>query len=649
MKLQTLLPVGMAVAGLCAGACTDTPTPGDLTIESIAPASGPIGEAVAVEILGSGFDFQIRVDLDEDTWQAEAPAVTIGSLALEDVELTSSTRLAAVVPAALPAGAHDVVVSYADGRRATLAGGYRVVGDCDDADGDGFTAVACGGDDCDDDVAACGADCFPGNPAADVCDGFDQDCDDTVDEDTTCGDGMCCRAAGQDAATCAADCATELLDDPFGDGTPFTYIAGFDGQVYLGPSADGDAAVRFDPDGSGAETVGFTLPADATGNTSRNTATPPFSSIGATGCAQDTPTCGPDNENGRGFFASGMLAGVEWLVLGGARSEGDLDYVYMTPSSAAPLAFRYVDLSQEMGGQTKGFSALHVHGDRIYMGFPDTGGERPYLIALLVPPDAPGLDAASTTEALNIEADNLPGMQTPSTAIIDAIADFNDRVYLANSTGWVRSTVAAPGPGDSAPGDWVSDLPSAAAFVAKASTVTDKTADLEPVDRAVPQMAVFNGRLYAARNTTDGPQLWACDPAVAGEAAHCDPDDWALVAPNSTGDAQLTQFDNPSNTAITMLVATPEHLYVGYDNADDGLVIFRTAAATPTARGDFEGDGSCSAAAHPAGCEGIGGAGLGNAANTRIFFAIALQFGDDASVYLSVGSGADAVRIHRLQ
>ncbi|MEN8162266.1 MAG: hypothetical protein ABFS41_19500, partial [Myxococcota bacterium] len=33
--------------------------------------------------------------------------------------------------------------------------------------------------------------------------------------------------------------------------------------------------------------------------------------------------------------------------------------------------------------------------------------------------------------------------------------------------------------------------------------------------KAVPQMAVFRGRLYAARNTTDGPQLWGCDPAVA--------------------------------------------------------------------------------------------------------------------------------------
>jgi hypothetical protein len=54
-----------------------------------------------------------------------------------------------------------------------------------DADGDGAFDDACpGGDDCDDDPAQCGAGCFPGNPAPDVVDGFDQDCDGMIDETT---------------------------------------------------------------------------------------------------------------------------------------------------------------------------------------------------------------------------------------------------------------------------------------------------------------------------------------------------------------------------------------------------------------------------------------------------------------------------------
>ena len=42
--------------------------------------------------------------------------------------------------------------------------------------------------DCDDDPLACGNGCFPGNAAADVCDGNDQDCDSLVDEDPESSD-----------------------------------------------------------------------------------------------------------------------------------------------------------------------------------------------------------------------------------------------------------------------------------------------------------------------------------------------------------------------------------------------------------------------------------------------------------------------------
>ncbi|TNE86064.1 MAG: hypothetical protein EP330_23165, partial [Deltaproteobacteria bacterium] len=61
-------------------------------------------------------------------------------------------------------------------------------GDCDDddasltpADLDGDGQSTCDGD-CDDDPLACGSDCFVGNTASDVCDGYNQDCDGSVDE-----------------------------------------------------------------------------------------------------------------------------------------------------------------------------------------------------------------------------------------------------------------------------------------------------------------------------------------------------------------------------------------------------------------------------------------------------------------------------------
>ncbi len=52
-----------------------------------------------------------------------------------------------------------------------------------DADGDGFRAVTCGGDDCDD----ANMEIRPG--AVDVCDGDDNDCDGTADQDDACDCG----------------------------------------------------------------------------------------------------------------------------------------------------------------------------------------------------------------------------------------------------------------------------------------------------------------------------------------------------------------------------------------------------------------------------------------------------------------------------
>jgi hypothetical protein len=167
------------------------------------------------------------------------------------------------------------------------------------------------------------------------------------------------------------------------------------------------------------------------------------------------------------------------------------------------------------------------------------------------------------------------------------------------------------------------------------------------VDKAVPQMAAFGGRLYAARNTTGGPQLWSCDPGASGDALECDSDDWSLVAINSVGSAQLSQFNNSNNTSIGALVATDSSLYVAFDNAAEGVVVFRSKVATPLSRADFEGEAGCSADLHPAACDGLFGPGLGDANNTQVFFGTALTFGISSSFYLSVGSGVAGVRIYR--
>jgi hypothetical protein len=99
-----------------------------------------------------------------------------------------------------------------------------------------------------------------------------------------------------------------------------------------------------------------------------------------------------------------------------------------------------------------------------------------------------------------------------------------------------------------------------------------------PADKAVPQMTVFSGRLYLARNTTSGPQVWVC------AALACGPLDWTLFAPNATGN--LTLFDDPSLATISLLTASTQHLFVGLD-APAGVALYRSRNDPPTGFAPF--------------------------------------------------------------
>jgi hypothetical protein len=157
-------------------------------------------------------------------------------------------------------------------------------------------------------------------------------------------------------------------------------------------------------------------------------------------------------------------------------------------------------------------------------------------------------------------------------------------------------------------------------------------------------MVVFGAHLFAARNTTAGPQLWSCDPSLGSDPQQCEPGDWTLVAPNSSGEVLLTQFDSTSNKAITLLVATSSHLFVGFDSAS-GIRIFRTALPSASARADFTGQSGCDASQST--CAGIGGTGLG-AGLTRIFDAHAFSLAGAEWIYLAAGDGTTGPKVFRL-
>lgn len=441
-----------------------------------------------------------------------------------------------------------------------------------------------------------------------------------------------------------AELAEVLAVDPFLDGSTFAYVAAYRGQVYVGPNQTGTALVRVPLDGSAPEPLALSVAQDRTGNVSTNTA-PPYTSIGFTGC---TPSgairaCGPDGEDGRGLLTSVTFAGDEWLLAGGARSAGELDYVYMSRASASPLAFSYVDVGSLLGAATRGFTAAATAGDRLYLGFADNGGSRPYGLALLTPPAPPGLDAVQGVHALELglhDAYNVAYGSFTTISMVDAIAELNGRVYFFDNTGCIGSKTATPATKD----DFFACSPTAGVDYALSSAVAPtRQYDLEPRDRAWPAVAVWNGRLFAIRNTTAGPQLWCCDPGARGDPLVCEPGDWFLVGGDATYRVALA---SPTATAASLLVGTPTHLFVGFDDPVAGLRVFRTRVARPTAAADFTGRGGC--VAGTVGCEGLGGDGLG-AALTRIFDAKAIATPEGRTdVFVSAGNGTDPVQVVRL-
>lgn len=425
-----------------------------------------------------------------------------------------------------------------------------------------------------------------------------------------------------------------------GDGSPFAFVAPLGGQVYVGPSRTGTGIVRMQRDGSAPQSLELSFPRDENGNVMGNSAfiltDPRYASIGFTHCQTDsfTDACGPDDEDGRGLLTSVTFAGEEWLVLGGAKSGGDLDYVYLARPSASPLVFSYVDLSLLLGGNTRGFSAAFAHGERLYLGFPDNGGNRPYGLALLAPPpDGAGLDALAGIDAIDLSLHDAYAAWSASFAsvsMVDSIAELGGRLYFFNDAGCLVSTSAAPSTKD----DFRPCSPaSGAAYDRKRSVEPTRQYDLEPRDRAWPQAVAWNGRLYAIRNTYDGPQLWTCDPAAAGGAdpVACEETEWSLLAADPV--TLRTTLGYPAVTAASMLLATPTHLYIGLDDPVAGLHVFRTRAAVP-AISDFEG---------------LGGGVFGGTTLKRIFDAKVVT-GPDGRVdlFLTAGDGSSPVSVIRL-
>jgi hypothetical protein len=457
-----------------------------------------------------------------------------------------------------------------------------------------------------------------------------------------------------------------LSPDPFGDGTPVAALAVRGGKLYVGPSQAGSTFWRLDPATGTAAVLPVEIAVDTGPTPADNTAwrnAAPATTFGSVGCTVNSTSCGPNDEAGLGTLAAGRFSGADWLAYAPA-SYLKARYVYLASQSSAPLQFQAVDLSAALPNTAAmptavafapGVTAVD---DRIYVAYSDGSARKsPYLVALRTAPTAPWLDAALPDDATELGASGMPGQGTAfqGTGVprLDALVAFGGALYLGSSAGLLRSTVSVPRSYASSPTDWAVATPTA--WSGKTSVSGPASAGLRPADLAVPAMASYGACgggpcLFLARNVVGtappvAPQLWACHPARTGDAAACDPGDWSLAAPNTSGDPALTQLDVPTNGAVSLLLATTRYLYVGFDNAVTGAQLYRSEVV-PSGVRDFRGRDGCLAGT--SGCEGLGGNGFGSASVTRVFDARAVSSGGATTLYVAAGNASAPLRLYAL-
>lgn len=493
-----------------------------------------------------------------------------------------------------------------------------------------------------------------------------------------------------------------IASNPFVDGSSFGYLASYGGKIYIGPNSAGNAANRFDPDGSLPESLTFRFPKDpGTQSTSSNTATtrdggvavPPFVTLGHSGCTTNSALiatgCGPDNENTRGLFASGSLNGTNYLFIGGGKTGGNFNYLYYTSDTDTQLDYNFIDFGSISGSNTQTFSSIAVMDSRLYMGFARQPTNRPDFGKISFNTSdtnkctaGSSCNVVSGTHGIRLNIHQMSylggaaGTGTRNWANyvgVDSLFVFNNLIYAAggghhrtsHDGAIIRSTVINPAACTAADtcANWSEISPRSVGSWnntnARFSLELNKVTDLIPADKAFPAFEEFNSNLYVIRNTctvqggnaedssahsvagcNDGTvssrqaQLWKCTPGTSGGATTCEAGDWTLVADNGSG---YTTFGNSNNKVVSMIVKNGSQLYIGFDNAVDGVQVWRTKAGVtnPSSASDFEQ---------------IGSSGFGDATNIQqIYSGLSLTQGGVNYLYVSAGKNSQPVKVFRQQ
>ncbi|PJZ71488.1 hypothetical protein CH373_03090 [Leptospira perolatii] len=509
-----------------------------------------------------------------------------------------------------------------------------------------------------------------------------------------------------------------ISTDPFADNSSFGYLTDYNGKIYIGPNVLGNAATRFQYDGSSPESIQFTFAKDtdnSNSGTSGNTATtrdgsitvPPYVTLGHSGCTQNNANlstgCGPDNEDGRGVFATGMLGSTPNIFIAAARSGQNFDYLYYSSDIDSSLDFKYIDLGTITGTVTAGTSSIGVLNNRVFVGFAkeNTGESNAPDFGFVTFNSADSgtgnctigtsCDANDGTKGRRVRIDFLSffgggSAGTDNTSPnwgyyigVDSIFVFRNFIYAANgghhkldhNGSIIRSTGADPTTACSAINtctNWTEVGPRTNAKWYNSSPGTSnrysleltKFFDLIPGDKAFSMFAQYNGNLYVTRTTCQVTQSTATTfrtgiTTIAGCTDGTDTNRraqlWKCVPETSggtdtcdAGDWSVVGDDGTGNTNF------------GEDTNRTITMVVKNGAYlyvgfdNPTTGIQVWRTGDTNPGSSSSSWTKIGGNGLGDATNIKqIFSATSVPVGGVNYLYVSAGKNGVPVRVYRQQ
>ena len=434
-----------------------------------------------------------------------------------------------------------------------------------------------------------------------------------------------------------------LFVDPFADGTSFSFAFNYQNRIYLGPNDENSGAFRFEADGNTPIMTTFF----ASGGTCASTGTFGYGPSPAT-CDTDL---GPNGERGIVGFNSGIITtgGEDFEILMVGPLKDGVGHTYFTTDIDTTLDWTGCAFSATGGANTKSVQTAFALGDSYFAGLSSNQGTQAPILVRQRLTNSGGILSCGTASDLSVRSladfgkggNNLKN--TSSIVGVDSMAyaeagsiNTNPHFYMANNGSLYAWNITTNGDIPNTTGTWTKVFTWSAKDGANPFTlVLPSLEKIRPGEKGVPYIQKWNNALYLVRNltsasggtTSTGGQIWKCTSACNTSGG------WTKIVSSANFIDGTT--GGTKNTSIGLFQINEHYLYIGFDNAADGVMIYKSneGLTEVTSEADFTLQDK---------------AGLSDpVAYKYIFSSASLDKQGKHYIYVTVGDSFDAIKVIR--